>query len=428
MRSVRRDCPKAPRSRGERGASVVLLLLVLAALAAAGLLALLMMPGDWRSEGQGPPDRPEPGEAGPSAGPSAGPHTGPAAAPAASAPDLASEPEAFDERPYDLNDQAISALEDGRFDEAVEWLEEAAAARPDVAAFGANLGEAYLRRARAEEDGPDAAIDDFEAALERIKDPERRAQVGVLLDRSRRVREEERDFVVEPTLHFTFRYDGSREGLTDGVDRLKVLLEETYQEFGEQFGRRPVEAGEERIEVVLYDSEGFDSVTGLGDWAGGVFDGKIRVPVEDLRTELRFARVKSVLRHETAHAFTRSIGGAAVPSWLNEGVAQWLEEPARRTSGVEIARARLAAASLFPLARLNGNLVGWEDRGEVARAYDQALAFVDHLSVQYGPEIVFSMIAACRDGGVEGAAEHFKARTLVDLDTVLGDLATSLGH
>ena len=91
-----------------------------------------------------------------------------------------------------------------------------------------------------------------------------------------------------------------------------------------------------------------------------------------------------------------------------------------------VARARLASSSLFPLARLNGNLVGWEDRAEVARAYDQALAFVDHLSVQYGPEIVFSMIAACREGGVEGAAAHFKARTLVELDPVLGDLADSL--
>jgi hypothetical protein len=93
---------------------------------------------------------------------------------------------------------------------------------------------------------------------------------------------------------------------------------------------------------------------------------------------------------------------------------------------VGLARARLGASSLFPLARLNGNLVGWQDRGEVARAYDQALAFVDHLAVQYGPDLVFSMIAACRDRGVEGAAAHFRERTLVDLDAILGDLADSL--
>ncbi|MDG1049970.1 MAG: hypothetical protein P8M11_16300 [Planctomycetota bacterium] len=411
---MRKDRPRGPSSRKERGAWVVLALLVVAILAAAGLLALSMMPGDWGSEEQGPPDRSEPAV------------NGPVPAAVAPAPDLASEPEAFDERPYDLNDQAISALEDGRFDQAVEWLEEAAAARPDVAVFGANLGEAYLRRARAGEGGPDAAIDDFEAALEWIEDAERRAQIEGLQRRARLLRDEERDFVVEPTLHFTFKYDGSRGELASGVDRLKVLLEDTYQEFGEQFRRRPVEAGEGRIEVILYDAEGFDSVTGLGDWAGGVFDGKIRVPVEDLRSELRFARVKSVLRHETAHAFSHSIGGAAVPSWLNEGVAQWLEEPARRESAVEIARAKLGASALFPLSRLDGNLVGWEDRAEVARAYDQALALVDHLSVQYGADLVFSMIAACREGGVGGAAEHFRERTLVELDAVLGDLADTL--
>lgn len=416
MHPLKKENPEARRSREGRGALMMLVLLVVALLAAAGFKALSLLPGDWTEGSREAPVRPEP----------VAPAPAPAPEVAAPGPDLVSEPEAVDERPYDLNDQAIAALEEGRFDQAIEWLEEAAAARPDVPTFGANLGEAYLRRARAAEGGADTAIDDFESALDWIDDPERRAQVETLLERSRRVRDEERDFVVEPTLHFTFRYDGSREGLSAGVDRLKVLLEETYQEFGERFGRRPVEAGEGRIEVILYDAAGFDKVTGLGDWAGGVFDGRIRVPVEDLRTELRFARVKSVLRHETAHAFTHSIGGAKVPAWLNEGVAQWLEEPARRASDVGVARARLATVALFPLERLNGNLVGWEDRAEVARAYDQALAFVDHLVVQYGPDLVFSMIGACREGGVEGAAAHFKGRTLVDLEAVLGDLADSL--
>jgi hypothetical protein len=415
MHPVKNQHPEAHPSREGRGAWVVLTLLAVAVLAAAGFKARSLLWGDYWTDGEREtPVRPE------LAAPAPAPEV------AASGPDPVSEPVAFDERPYDLNDQAIAALEDGRFDEAIEWLEEAATARPDVPTFGANLGEAYLRRARAGEGGPAAAVEDFEAALEWIDDPDRRALIEKLLERHRRIRDEERDFVVEPTLHFTFRYDGSREGLSDGVDRLKVLLEDTYQEFGERFDRRPVEAGEGRIEVILYDAAGFDKVTGLGDWAGGVFDGKIRVPVEDLRTELRFARVKGVLRHETAHAFTRSIGGAAVPSWLNEGVAQWLEEPARRGADVGLARARLGASSLFPLARLNGNLVGWQDRGEVARAYDQALAFVDHLAVQYGPDLVFSMIAACRDRGVEGAAAHFRERTLVDLDAILGDLADSL--
>jgi hypothetical protein len=416
MHPVKNEHPEAHPSREGRGAWVVLALLAVAVLAAAGFKALSLLPGDRADGERETPVRPELAAPAPALAPEV----------AASGPDPVSEPVAFDERPYDLNDQAIAALEDGRFDEAIEWLEEAATARPDVPTFGANLGEAYIRRARAGEGGPAAAVEDFEAALERIDDPDRRALIEELLERHRRIRDEERDFVVEPTLHFTFRYDGSREGLSDGVDRLKVLLEDTYQEFGERFGRRPVEAGEGRIEVILYDAEGFDSVTGLGDWAGGVFDGKIRVPVEDLRTELRFARVKGVLRHETAHAFTRSIGGTAVPSWLNEGVAQWLEEPARRGADVGLARARLGASSLFPLARLNGNLVGWQDRGDVARAYDQALAFVDHLAVQYGPDLVFSMIAACRDRGVEGAAAYFRERTLVDLDAILGDLADSL--
>lgn len=406
-------------------AQALLGLLALATLAAAAVLVVTSPPGARGSDG-------DPASTGPGAqavarrsAPPPRTAKGPVGEPTSGAADAA---RGEDDRPFDLNDRAIAALGEGRHDEAIALFEEAAAARPDVAAFGANLGEAYLRRARAGEGGPDAAIADLERALEWIDDDERRGQVEALLGRKRRVRDEERDFVVEPTLHFTFRYDGSREGVTDGVDRLKVLLEDTYQEFGEQFRRRPVEAGEGRIEVVLYDAEGFDKVTGLGDWAGGVFDGKIRVPVEDLRSELRLARVESVLRHETAHAFTRSIGGAAVPAWLNEGVAQWLEEPGRRSGAVSIARSRLAASELFPLSRLQGSLVSWKDRGEVARAYDQALAFVDHLAEQYGEELVFSMVEACRASGQEGAAARFRERTLVDLDAVLGDLADSLGR
>ena len=419
--------PAAPprRAPGPRAGSARWLVLLAAALAAgAALLAIsgVLGPGPAEEAAPEPDAAGEVSEAAPGRGGGARPSTAPAEDPGAGGEPAAGP----DERAFDLNDLAIAALGEGRLDDAVELLEEAAAARPDVAAFGANLGEAYLRRARAGERGADAALEDYERALERIDDPERRGKVEALRDRVRRDRDEERDFVVEPTLHFTFKFDGGRAELAGGIERLKVLLEDTYQEFGERFRRRPVEAGEGRIEVILYDAEGFDAVTGLGDWAGGVFDGRVRVPVEDLRTEARLARVTGVLRHETAHAFSHSIGGATVPSWLNEGVAQWLEDPDRRATDVRIARSRLAAGGLFPLERLRGNLVGWEDRAQVARAYDQALAFVDHLVERYGEDLVFAMVGACRDGGVEGAAAHFRERTLVDLDQVLGDLADDL--
>lgn len=326
------------------------------------------------------------------------------------------------------NDRAVAAIYAGDLDLAIEILVEVVAEHPDVVAFADNLGEAYLRRARAQKDDPEAALEDFENALLWTRDDERRATIESLRDRARAIAETEKEFVVEPTLHFTFKFDGTRVELLDGVEDLKVLLESTYQEFGELFRRHPVEEGEPRIEVVLYRADGFDAVTGLGDWAGGVFDGTIRVPVADLLDSRRVARIRDVLRHETAHAFAHSIGGAEVPSWLNEGIAQWLENPARRHESVRFARARLAASEAppFALSELTGNLTGWKERQAITRAYDQALAFTDFLVEQYGSDLVFEMIAACDGKGAAGAAEHFRSRLLVDLETVLGDFVDSL--
>ncbi len=335
--------------------------------------------------------------------------------------------------PSALNDEAVAAMEEGDLDRAIRLLAEAVTARPENEVFASNLGEAYVRRARLRQ-SPDAAaaVADFDLALHFTREGQRRAQIQVLRDKSKAIAETEAEFVVEPTLHFTFKFDGRRNEILDGVEELKVLLESTYQDYGDLFGHRPVEAGEERIEVVLYRAEGFNRVTGLGDWAGGVFDGTIRVPAEDLTDLRRVARLKDVLRHEVAHAFTQSIGGSKVPSWLNEGIAQWLESPGRRHESVQIARARLSAArtqqqkELFPLSTLSGSLVAWEDKGEITRAYDQALAFTDYLTRQYGSDLVFEMAAACKDGGPIGATELFQTRILDDLDVVLADFGETL--
>ena len=333
----------------------------------------------------------------------------------------------------DLNELALEALEAGEFDQAILLLTDAVAAAPDDATISENLGVAYLKRARSFEQGDfELARADYEAALEHLQREDFRAQAQSLMERAMRIAKEEADFTLEETLHFTFKFDASRTEIRAGVDQLQGMLEATYQEYGDLFGRRPVEAGEKKIAVVLYKSEGFSNVTGLGDWAGGAFDGVIRVPADDLREARRVARLEDVLRHEVAHAFVQSIGGKGVPSWLNEGIAQWLENPARRSGGLSVARARLVNArdnggkALFKLTEIQGSLVTWKDTTEITRAYDQALAFIDFLAVQYGARLLFDMVADCKEHGVDGAGLAFKRALLVDLDVVLEDFDASL--
>lgn len=329
---------------------------------------------------------------------------------------------------FDRNEDAVEAINDGRYDEAIDLLRSAIEGDEDVAAYHTNLVTAYVRRARAwPVEDHEKAESDFDLALEHCTDEERAGRIRTWKERAATIAKEEAAFSVEETEHYTFKFDASRTEIREGVDRLQVLLEDTYQEYGDLFGRRPVEAGEKKIAVVLYGSDGFNNVTGLGDWAGGAFDGTIRVPADDLREPGRVARLRDVLRHEVAHAFCQSIGGDDVPSWLNEGIAQWLENPARRLGGLQVARARIINARdnggkpLFTLEQIQGSLVSWSDTAEITRAYDQALAFVDYLAEQYGARLLFDLVAECKSEGVEGAAVAFERQILVDLNVVLHD-------
>jgi tetratricopeptide (TPR) repeat protein len=331
------------------------------------------------------------------------------------------------------NESAIVALNEGDFSRAIELLTSAVADAPEDDTIRENLGVAYLKRARSFGEGEfELALADFESALDHLQRDDFRTQAKSLMERAQTIAKEEAEFTVEETLHFKFKFDASRTEIRAGVDQLQILLEGTYQEYGELFGRRPVEAGEDKIAVVLYKSEGFSNVTGLGDWAGGAFDGVIRVPADDLREAQRVARLQDVLRHEVAHAFVQSIGGKGVPSWLNEGIAQWLENPSRRPGGLSVARARLVNArdnggkALFRLSEIEGSLVSWSETSEITRAYDQALAFIDYLADQYGARLLFDMVAECKVSGAAGAGVAFQRAILVDLDVVLGDFDLAL--
>src|SRR5690606_4471117 len=103
--------------------------------------------------------------------------------------------------------------------------------------------------------------------------------------------------------YFRVEYDGDREDLVQHVQQVLDFLEGggrygsgAYEDLRGFFRSDPVISAGEKIRVVLYDRAEFDHLTGLGDWAGGVFDGTIRIAVDDLDLERR--RWERILRHE----------------------------------------------------------------------------------------------------------------------------------
>jgi Peptidase MA superfamily len=316
----------------------------------------------------------------------------------------------------ELNTMGIRALDAGEIDRAVGLFEQCVRGVPDEPVFRANLAESLARRAlrRREREWPCAqCMADLERAVGLA--PER-ADLAKLWERWRKEAELERDFWRESSQHFDLAYDGDRSEILHGSHRILEELENAYGDLALWFDDPPAEGAEERIPVVLYRREGFDALTGLGEWAGGAFDGTVRIPIGDLAREER--ALAAVLRHELTHAFVLKSGGRKVPGWLNEGIAQWFE-PERERS-LERARATLEGQELFTLEQLSGSLANFKDSAEVARAYAQSLLAVDRLATQYGERIPLQLVAACKDA--HPPAETFQKLTRVPLAEALNEL------
>lgn len=185
---------------------------------------------------------------------------------------------------------------------------------------------------------------------------------------------------------FRLKYDGGvNEPL--GVAVLKSLTE-AYAEFAARLGVNP----EDPITVVLQTGTEFRDPRVPG-WAEGVNDGTIRVPVQGLAAPT--PRLVGVLRHELAHSFIAARTGGNCPTWLQEGISQWLEggDPSRED-------ARLAKAAreghVLSLASLEGPFDTLSEP-DAEIAYAQSLSAVAHIVKRSGEPGLVRLLAALGD-------------------------------
>jgi len=105
---------------------------------------------------------------------------------------------------------------------------------------------------------------------------------------------------------------------------------------------------EKRVKVYIYpDRDSFLKVTGQPQWSKGMADYKSKQIVSYVWSK-DFA--ESLLPHEIAHLIFRDFVGfqGEIPLWLDEGVAQWMEE-AKRREVKRIARQKLETNSFMVL-------------------------------------------------------------------------------
>jgi tetratricopeptide (TPR) repeat protein len=174
----------------------------------------------------------------------------------------------------------------------------------------------------------------------------------------------------EAEVHHAFeevRYDRFRvmfEGRAEQslATEATTVLTSAFFRIGEKLGEYPSNT----IVVILYTEKQFRDITRAPEWSGGQYDGRIRIPVAGAsqKPEL-FARV---LTHELTHAVVASIAPHGVPTWLNEGLAQYFDGSDRQA-----ARQRMKALGRpTPLRNLEQSFMQL-NAADAQVAYDESL-------------------------------------------------------
>ncbi len=117
---------------------------------------------------------------------------------------------------------------------------------------------------------------------------------------------------------FTVSFEG--EANAELAALALASLERAVERIGQVLSTYP----DKQLSVVLYTTEQFRDITLAPIWAGGAYDGTIRVPMRGALAKPE--ELDRVLAHEYTHALIHSLAVRNVPTWLNEGLATVLEK------------------------------------------------------------------------------------------------------
>jgi len=260
---------------------------------------------------------------------------------------------------------AVIYLRESKFKEALDPLGRARQASPDSPDVAKLMGWAYYGANK-----PDQAIAAWKRALQLRPDPDVRSA----LEKAERDQAEEESYREGETEHFELKYYGSAD--PDLAHAILRVLEDDFNDLASQLDYTPPE----QISVILYTGQAFADITRAPGWVGALNDGRLRIPVQGL-TEVT-PELAHVLKHELTHSFVGQKTHGRAPTWLQEGIAQWME--GRRSS--DSAAALVAAAdqgAVPPLSSMEGSWMGLS--GDAASfAYAWSLAVVESIIDQGG--------------------------------------------
>lgn len=300
------------------------------------------------------------------------------------------------------NDIAAVHSRAGRYAEAISLLTTAVNLMPGSTVLRANLGMALYRDNRRAEaldefrnlasSEPDNALarkmygmllywkGNTREALEELKAAARLApsdgEVGELVAKIEREYSVEKEFDVDSHVHFTISFDAKKDYRIGKA--VLDALEDAWSRVGSDLNFYP----REKVAVVVYTGRQFRELLNKSKNVGGMYDGKIRVPVGGLDAERDKEALKRVLTHEYAHAVIHFLTHNRCPLWLNEGIAEYVSESWDQRKAEQLLAAK-SSATLIPLKELSAALKN-SSSPKVGLAYCEALSLVRFVAGRYG--------------------------------------------
>ncbi|MEO0452764.1 MAG: hypothetical protein AAFY98_01335 [Verrucomicrobiota bacterium] len=196
------------------------------------------------------------------------------------------------------------------------------------------------------------------------------------------------------TEHFIIHY-------TDDASKIARRAEDIYEEVFEFFDNPKDQFPEHKSHIYAIkewnDWDQFRNEIAELPWIGGVcrghefwFVSRDRYGDFDIDSE--------ILNHEMVHLIFNRIFPTRVPTWLNEGIAEYFG--VRKATGKREFRRRMGRNAPMKLRKLFQYTRNYpEEEKERASLYSEAAILVDYLTDDHEPEIMIDLVEKMRNGG-----------------------------
>ena len=321
------------------------------------------------------------------------------------------------------NNYGVSLSDAGQWEPAIAQLQEAIRVDPQSQQFRQNLANVFVNQAQklhenhqdnealtvitqALELHPSSAgahqlLGEVEYGRQQLKEAKAAWERALALDPANTVLAErlaqltnelpvESKFDKLSQAYFDLRYEDLFERPA-GFDIRDALLQ-ARRDVGSDFAYWP----KYKIVVLIYSNEHFRALRQeTPEWIGGLYDGKIRVPLPGKDFDAN--RVREILFHEYTHALVHDLTKDRCPQWVNEGLATY-EGMRHEQARVDQLEKALSTEQLVPWTQLNDQFAWGLPVDQVELGYQQSYSIIRYLVERYGFWRLRRVLKAFLDG------------------------------